>query len=236
MARVVWVIAVAIAVLGAMAAFQLVTGYEMDPETGSYDNERTELAYLAWTMASAGVAATVLTWLSKERPLWAKAPPPTVIRVRGSPILFSLAVFLLVFAVGAMALNDALSREVFADMWMPLAGGVLLLAAGMALPGRKFLWGMDEEPGAGGEAPRTCVPGLVVMALGAVVMVSSFVAGVAVTSEYFGTPEWYARPYALYIIVGHLIGLLFVFGGLVMYAGATPFPHWRIRYRPPGVD
>ena len=236
MPRVVLILAVAIAALCAIMTFQLVSSYEMDPETLTYDNERTELAYFAWAMASVGTAATVLVWLSKERSLWAELPSPAAARMRRSPLLFSSAVFLLVFAVGAMSINDALSREVFADMWMPLAGGILLLAAGVALPGRKFLWGIDEAPGAGIGAFRTCATGLVVMVLGAVVIISSYAAGVAVTSEYWGTSEWNQEPYALYIIVGHLIGLLFVFGGLVMYSGATPFPHWRTRYRPPGVD
>lgn len=236
MPRVVLVLALAIGVLGAIMTFQLVGSYELDPETGTYDNERTELAYFAWAMASAGAAATVMVWLSKERPLWAELPSPATARMRRSPPLFSSAVFFLMFAVGAMSINDALSREVFADMWIPLAGGVLLLAVGMALPGRKFLWGIDEESGVAGETRRSYILGLVVMILGAAVMVSSFTVGNAVTSQHYGTPEWDETPYGLYIIAGHLVGLLLIFGGLVMYAGATPFPHWRIRYRPPGID
>lgn len=236
MPRVVLVLAVAIAVLCAIMTSQLVGSYELDPETGTYDNERTELAYFAWVIASAGAAAAVMAWLSKERQLWAELPSPAAARMRRSPLLFSSAVFLLVFAVGAMSINEALSREVFADIWIPIAGGVLLLAVGMTLPGRRFLWGIDEAPGTGGEARRACVLGLAVMAQGAAVMVSSFAAGVAATSEYYGTSEWGEHPYGLYIIGGHLVGLLLIFGGLVVYAGATPFPHWRIRYRPPGVD
>lgn len=236
MPRVVLVLAIAVAVLGAIMTFQLVSSYELDPETLTYDRERTELAYFAWAIASAGTAATVLVWLSKERPLWAELPSPAAARMRRSPLLLSSAVFLMTFAVGAMSINDALSREIFADMWIPVAVGVLLLAVGMALPGRKVIWNIDEEPGPGGEARRNCMIGMAAMTLGAAVMVSSFALGNVVTSEYFGTPEWDETPYGLYIIAGHLVGLLLVFGGLVIYAGATPFPHWRIRYRPPGAD
>lgn len=230
--------AIAIAVFGAVGTYTQISSYELDPVTGTYDSESTVLAYFSWMVASVGASAVVFIWLSTPRPLWMDPQPAAVVRMRRSCITLSSAAFLLVFGVGSILVNDALMRDPFGGTWMALVAGMILVVAGMLLPGRRYLWGIDvDEDFKAGEVRRTPkLVGLIAISLGLAILVVSFVAGTAVTSTHFGTDEWDEKPYAVYIFLSHLVGLVMVFGGLACYAGEAPFPHWRVDYRPPGAD
>jgi hypothetical protein len=235
MARSVWWLVIAVAAFGLVGTVLELGSYELDPETGTYDSEPTELAYFAWLIASAGAGSAVLVWLSGDRALFEDPPSPLAARMRGSSLILSFAVFLMVFGVGSAMVNDALMRSPFDGAWMPLAAGMAMLVLGMLVPARCLLWSIDEED-AGDTGPGTRRLGALLMILGLVALVISFVAGVGITSRLYGTQEWDDQPYTLYIMAAHLIGLCVVIGGLVVYCGRTPFPHWRVDYRPPGAD
>jgi hypothetical protein len=236
MARFRWWFAVAIAVFGVVGTALELSSYELDPETGTYDLEPTELAYFAWMVASAGVGSAILIRLSGDRELWMESPSPLAVRLRNSYLLLSFAAFLLVFGVGSILINDALMRSPFEDTWMPLVAGMVAAVLGMLLPTLRPLWSIDEESEADGADPMRRRLGAVLMMLGLAVLVVSFLVGMDVTSRLYGTREWTEEPYGLYILAAHLVGLCAVVGGLVVYCGQTPFPHWRVDYRPPGAD
>lgn len=238
MSRVSWGLAIAITVFGAVGTFVQIDSYELDPATGTYDSESTGLAYFAWMVACMGAGAAVFILLSRPSPLWMDPQPAAIVRMRRACVTLSSAVFLLMFGVGSILINDALMRDPFDSTWIPLVAGMVLIVAGMLFPGRRHLWDIDvDEDFKAGEVVRAPkLVGLLVISLGLTILVVSFVVGVSVTSTHYRTVEWDDKPYTVYIFLSHLAGLLLVFGGLALYAGEAPFPHWRVKYRPPGAD
>lgn len=234
MSRFVWGTSIVLVAFGFVGTALMVDGVAVDSETGTMSGD--ELAYFAWAVASVGGAAAVMNLLGSSRPLWMGQPSRSLERLRGAPLVLSFATLFMLFGIGSMAINASLSKQLMGDSWVPIGIGIALTVAGLVMSSKSILWEIDESVSTRrGEDHRVNV-GLSTAILGAGIIAVSFATGLAITSDLYGTGDWEGGLFTTYILVGHAVGLLVMVAGFAMASGTTPFPHWRVNYRPPGAD
>lgn len=113
-----------------------------------------------------------------------------------------------------------------------------LIAIGMTRTARQpRLWQIDEAPSTGSRGSVKDRAGLMIAIAGVLIMIAAFPLAFAVTSRLCDTGVWaedaFAMRFIILLVAGLICGLMVLMAGMIRMQDDTPFPHWRIRYRPP---